>query len=49
MGSGLVSLHMEDVLGGKSFAISKVWLVLGGVAFSQPMKLPMSENQEYRK
>lgn len=49
MGSGLVSLHMKDVLQGKSFAISKSWLVLGGAVFPQPVKLQMPEDQKYRK
>lgn len=30
MGSGLINLHMKDVLVGKSFTISKNWLALGG-------------------
>lgn len=49
MGSGLVSLHMEDVLWGKSFAISKACLVLGRAVFPQPVKIQVSENQEYGK
>lgn len=49
MGSGLVSLHLKGVLQGKSFDISKTWLVLGGAVSPQPVKPQMPEHQEYRK
>lgn len=48
MGSGLVSLHIEGVLPGEPFAVSKNWVTLRGAVSAQSVKPQMPEHQEYR-
>lgn len=48
MGSGLVSLHTEDVLAEVSFACSRTWLALGGAVPPGSTRAQMSKHQNLR-
>lgn len=48
-GSELVSFHLKGVLLGKSFAISKNWLALGGAVTPKSVRPQRPDHLEYRK
>ena len=49
MDSGLVGLQKKGMLLGESFAVSKKWLVLGGVVSLQSVRPQVAEHQEYKE